>query len=302
MPISAAWLAFFMLHAFHRPLEMSMLYLFASLKYEQVSAPGIYRKHIPPSSSQTVVVLNHPTISYTASDTPPHYLNDSTRQQLREQIKEPISWETGTQYPHPHSNLNDSQRFQSIPRPWPTKVKATESVVGFLTPLQPLAQAQKDALNRLDAAANHRNWDPSLAIKALPDLDVGFFDGHLQGNAIAAWATEKEILLEKECGSRKPDEKASTGLRQPLKPEENEGQQRCKVCLNSDRNFEAPDPRLRVWETVFRELVVCFQSVPDFDKQRYASMVWSLIDKRVIRTPKLSSPLIATSSSTNAAP
>ncbi len=207
-------------------------------------------------------------MSHTASDTQPHYLNDSTRQQLREQTKELVSWETGTQYPHPHSNLNNYKRFQSVPRPWPTKAKAIETLVEFPTPLQPLAQAQKDALNRLDAAANHRNWNPSLVIKALPDLDVGFLDGRLQGNVVAAWTTGKEIL-EKECGSRKPDEKASMDLCQPLKSEKNKGQQWCKVWLNSDRIFEAPDPRLWMWETMFRELVVS-QSVPAFDERRYA--------------------------------
>ena len=149
-------------------------------------------------------------MSHTTTDTPLRYLDDSTRQQLREQTKEPVSWETGVQHPHPHSNLNTYQRFQFVPRPWPTKAKATEILVEFLTPLQPLPPAQKEALNRPDAAANQRDWDPSSVITALFDLDVGFFDGRLQGNVLAAWATEKEIL-EKECGSRMPDERASTG-------------------------------------------------------------------------------------------
>ena len=194
-------------------------------------------------------------MSPTSSDTRGPYLNDSTRQRLREQTKEPVSWHTGAHYDHPHGDLNDYQEFRSVPRAQLTKAEATQVLADFLTPLTDIAPAQKEALNRLDSAARHPAWDPSLAIKALADLDVAFFDGRLRGNVVAAWATESEIL-ERGCRDGQTPDRAFSGLCQPLEPEGNGGERRCKVWLNSDKIFDAPDPRLQMWETLFHELVV----------------------------------------------
>ena len=91
-------------------------------------------------------------------------------------------------------------------------------------------------------------------IKALADLDIAFFDGRLKGSVVAVWATETEIV-ERGNGGLKPAERFM-GLCQPLAPEEEQGQQRCKVWLNSDSIFDVPDPRLQMWQTMFHELVV----------------------------------------------
>ncbi|KAF6235735.1 hypothetical protein HO173_005930 [Letharia columbiana] len=204
-------------------------------------------------------VLNYLTMSRAVLDTAARYLNDSARQRLREQTKEPVSWDIGAQYDHPHGDLNDYQEFRTVARAQLTKAQATQLLVDFLTPLEHLHTAQKKALNRLDAAARHPKWDPSLVIKALADLDIAFFDGRLKGNVIVMWATEREIL-ERVCDGQNP-EKGFTGLCQPLQPDENEGEQRCKVWLNSDKIFNAPDPRLQMWETMFHELVHAYALV-----------------------------------------
>lgn len=145
------------------------------------------------------------------------------------------------------------QEFRSVARPQLIEAEATQVLVEFLKPREHLHKAQEEALNRLNAAPRHLEWDPSLVIKALADLDIAFFDGRLRGNVIAVWATEEEIL-EKECKGRKP-ERVFTGLCQTLEPGENEGEQRCKVWLISDQIFVAPHPRLQMWETMFHELV-----------------------------------------------
>ena len=202
-------------------------------------------------------------MSPTPSNSPTPYLNDSTRQRLREQTEEPISWDTGAEYDHPHSDLNDYQTFRSSAFPQLSKAEATQILADFLTPLHPLPASQKGALNRLDAAARHPNWDPSLVIKALADLDIAFFDGRLKGSVVAVWATEREIVEEvlKDIKYRS----GFKGLCQPLAPMENEGQQRCKIWLNSDSIFDVPDPRLQMWQTMFHELVV---SVSSWNRKR----------------------------------
>ena len=190
----------------------------------------------------------------TSSTCPTPYLNDSTRQRLRDQTKEPVSWDTGAEYDHPHSNLNDYQTFRSSAFPQLSKAEATQVLADFLTPLQPLPTSQKGALNRLDAAARHPHWDSSLVIKALADLDIAFFDGRLKDSVVAVWATEREIVEKVLSGVKYRS--GFKGLCQPLAPEENEGQQRCKIWLNSDSIFNVPDPRLQMWQTMFHELVV----------------------------------------------
>lgn len=92
-------------------------------------------------------------------------------------------------------------------------------------------------------------------IKAFADIDVAFFDGRLRGNVVAVWASEEDIL-EKGCGEGKPERGCFMGLCQPIAPEENEGEPRCRVWLNSDAIFDAPDPRLQMWQTMLHELVV----------------------------------------------
>lgn len=235
-------------------------------------------------------MLNYLTMSHTVSDTAARYLNDSARQRLREQTKEPVSWDIGAQYDHPHGDLNDYQEFRSVARAQLTKAQATQLLVDFLTPLEQLHTAQKEALNRLDAAARHSKWDPSLMIKALADLDIAFFDGRLKGNVIVMWATEREIL-ERVCDGQNP-EKGFTGLCQPLRPDENEGEQRCKVWLNSDKIFNAPDPRLQMWETMFHELVVSACSTSS------KRSIDKLTDKRLSTLTLLSAPTATASSTT----
>ena len=186
------------------------------------------------------------------------YLNDSNRQRLRDQTKEPVSWDTGAEYDHPHGNLNDYETFQSSAFPQLSKAEATQILANFLTPLQPLPASQKVALNRLDAAARHPDWDPSLVIKGLADLDIAFFDGRLKGSVVAVWATEREIVEEVVKGVS--HRRGFMGLCQPLAPEDNEGQQRCKIWLNSDSIFDVPDPRLQMWQTMFHELVASISS------------------------------------------
>ncbi len=185
------------------------------------------------------------------------YLNDKDRQRLRDQTKQPVSWDTGTVYEPPRRDVNDYQVFQSdqlTMYPPRDKAKATEFLATFLTPTEALPTEQTLALSRLKAAANHPEWDPSLVIKALADLDIAFFDGRLKRHVIAAWATETE-LVEKGCGGRKPKQSV-TGFCQLLDPEKHEGKQRCKVWLNSDTIFDMPDPPRVMWETMFHELVV----------------------------------------------
>ena len=197
-------------------------------------------------------------MSLTPSNRPLPYLNDSTRQRLRDQTKEPVSWDTGAEYDHPHSDLNDYQTFRSSAFPQLSKAEATQLLANFLTPLHPLPASQKAALNRLDAAARHPNWDPSLVIKALADLEIAFFDGRLKGSVVAIWATEKEIVERVINGVE--HRSGFMGLCQPLAPEEHEGQQWCKIWLNSDSIFDVPDPRLQMWQTMFHELVVSVSS------------------------------------------
>ena len=95
-------------------------------------------------------------------------------------------------------------------------------------------------------------------IKALADLDIAFFDGRLKGSVVAIWATEREIVDKVLSGVE--HRSGFKGLCQPLAPEENEGQQRCKIWLNSDSIFDVPDPRLQMWQTMFHELVVSVSS------------------------------------------
>ena len=133
-------------------------------------------------------------MSRTSSDPPAHYFNDSTYQPLIYQTKEPVSWRKGAQYQQPYGDLNDHLGFRIVPRPLLTKAQATQILFNFLTPLENASKTQKEALNRLNTAAHHPAWDPSLVIKALPDLDVAFFDGRLKGNVVAVWATEGEIV------------------------------------------------------------------------------------------------------------
>ena len=190
-------------------------------------------------------------------DSPLRYLNDNNRQRLRDQTKEPVSWDTGADYGHPRGDVNDYQVFRSdqvIKYPPVDKAEATKVLANFLTPTEPLPPDQTSALSRLKAAANDPHWDPSLVVKALADLDTAFFKGHLERHVIVAWATETEVV-EKGNGGRKP-EHCATGLCQPLDLEKNEGKQRCKVWLNSDAIFDMPDPRRVMWETLFHELVV----------------------------------------------
>ncbi len=205
----------------------------------------------------TVPILVYLTMVHTVVDRALRYLDDNERQRLRDQTKEPVSWDTGAVYGHPRGDVNDYQVFRSdqLTMYQPVeKAEATEVLAKFLTPTEPLPPDQTSALSRLKAAANNPQWDPSLVIKALADLDIAFFNGRLERHVIAAWATETE-MVEKGNGGRKPKH-CATGLCQLLDPEKNEGKQRCKVWLNSDAIFDMPDPRRVMWETLFHELVV----------------------------------------------
>ncbi|CAF9925202.1 hypothetical protein IMSHALPRED_006409 [Imshaugia aleurites] len=196
-------------------------------------------------------------MSHPLPSTQSRHLNDSKRQRLRSQTNEPISWSTGAHYDQPHSDLTLYQTFHSVPRAQRRpKAEATQILVDFLTPLHhdELTAAQTSALNRLSAAVRDPDWDSSLVIKAFADIDVAFFDGRLRGNVVAVWASEEDIL-EKGCGEGKPERGCFMGLCQPIAPEENEGEPRCRVWLNSDAIFDAPDPRLQMWQTMLHELV-----------------------------------------------
>lgn len=208
---------------------------------------------------QTILLLDSPAMPPTIPKTVMRHLNDSTRQRLKAQTEAPVSWTTGVPYDQPHGDLSDYQVFRPRARATLTKAKATQLLVDFLTPIQPLHESQKAALTRLNGATNKADWDPSLVIKALGDLDVAFFDGWLRGNLIAVWATEEKIV-EQVYDGKKPVGNFA-GLCQTLDRRENEGEQRCKVWLNSDVIFDVPDPRLKMWEVIFHELVVsstCF--------------------------------------------
>ena len=193
-------------------------------------------------------------MSLTASNHPTPDLNDSTRQDLRNQTKKPVSWDTGAEYDHPRSNLNDYQIFRSAALSQLSKAEETQILAKYLTPLHLLPASQKGALDRLEAAARHPDWDPSLVIKALADLDIAFFDGRLKGSVVAVWTTERGTVEKGTDGVKHRG--GFMGLCEPLAPEESEGRQRCKVWLNSDSIFDVPDPRLQMWQTMFHELVV----------------------------------------------
>jgi len=50
------------------------------------------------------------------------------------------------------------------------------------------------ALQRLHEARFDPDWTPSIAVKAMHDLDTAFLEGFLRGNVIVGWFTADEIL------------------------------------------------------------------------------------------------------------
>lgn len=108
-------------------------------------------------------------------------------------------------------------------------------------------------------------WFSIRASKALWDIDVAFFDGRLRGNVVVAWGDQRQIEEEGYAEKMEKPEVGFLGLCQPIEDDDgdvdDEGdrggqQQPCKIWLNLDTIFRAPDPRLVMWETVLHDLVV----------------------------------------------
>lgn len=126
-------------------------------------------------------------------------------------------------------------------------------LVDNLTPVRPLSKREQSALSRIETAWRDPEWDASLVIKAMADLDSAFFDGWLKGNVVIVWAGEEDIVKKGCKGGKGPETGNFLGLCQPLLEG---GEQRCKVWLNADTIFDRPDPRVHMWRTVLHELVV----------------------------------------------
>ena len=167
----------------------------------------------------------------------------------------PASASGGTPYACSQAALDELHRFfpgprLDHPRLWHPKA-AIRELQRFLDLRQSLAPDVVAALERIKAGMQHgRNVD--VLVKALPDVDVAFFHGHLTGSVKVRWSNPRYFaVLYRQHGSPPPVAPAF-GYTNRI------DLARAAVNLDLDRIcFEAEEPMKGLWGAVVQELVGC---------------------------------------------
>lgn len=105
---------------------------------------------------------------------------------------------------------------------------------------RPASLEEIRALYRLRSIFRGGDWDPSIIITVLSDLDKAFLDSSLWGNTIVRWVTTDELI----SLNRNPRVYGVTRL---------EGKGRCTVYLNSTVIFACKNPHEQTWQTMLHE-------------------------------------------------
>lgn len=176
-----------------------------------------------------------------------------SRQQLHDTSKHDISAAGGTPYPCTQAALDELHRFFpgprfDRPRLWHPKA-AIRELQRFLDLRQSLAPEVVEALARIKAAMQHGS-NVDVVLKALRDVDVAFFHGHLTGSVKVRWSNPRYFAILYQHGPPPVPPAFGYTNRTDLA--------RAAVNLDIDRIcFEAEEPMKELWRTLFHELVVC---------------------------------------------